>query len=150
MATKIDLSSIYTCEDKYTVLQLLKKLIEVVEDTDVGQPLYRHTLYCDLGKLSFVTDDPMPYTIVYENNKWFVKHDGQSRGRLDWLVRSALSVYFVPSGEIAKYSVATVADQESNGQFYLSYYEDASNLVTEPLMSDSTDYITDIVSKTLF
>lgn len=150
MAKKIDLSSIYTSEEKYTVLQLIKKLIDEVEKVDVGQPLYRHTLFCALGKVSFINYDASEYNIVYENNKWFAYADGISRGRLDWLINRSIGTYFTPSGEIAQYSVATVFDHESNGQFTISYYENATSLVSEPLTDSSTDIINDVVSKNLF
>ena len=150
MAKKIDLTSIYTSEEKYTVLQLLKKFIDVVEKFDVGQPLYRHTLYCELGKVSFINDDASEYNIVYQENKWFVYADGISRGRMDWLINRSIGTYFTPSGEIAQYSVATVFDHESNGQFSISYYENATNVVTEPLTGSSTDVINDVVTTTLF
>lgn len=62
---KIDLTSLFTSCDTYTILQLVKKLIAEVEEIDYTPQLYKHHVYLTVPNsgvnLYIVSTDKDPY-----------------------------------------------------------------------------------------
>lgn len=79
MAQKIDLMSIYTSEEKYTVLQLLKKLIEEVDKVKITQIYKHHFAFSSTGMtLDIYNTDPTPIVIDadYEPDPMTITYNG--------------------------------------------------------------------------
>ena len=49
MTLRDKLRQIYTSGNSYTVLQLLKELIDTIDEFDTGLPMYKHTVSFDDG-----------------------------------------------------------------------------------------------------
>lgn len=142
MAQKIDLTSVYTSEEKYTVLQLLKKFIDVIEKFDVGQPLYRHKLPLFQGYIEFIDTSKQPHVLSYdEHEEWLI--DGM---RAEMFLSTRLGICYHLYNTLQYFTVSHIAN---GNELSCSYYDDG-DLVTEPLTDGIENVYTSEVSTTLF
>lgn len=113
MAKRIDLSSIYTDERNLTVLTLIKKLIDAVENVDIGTLLYNHHfVFNSTGAvMDVITTDPTELHISYNDasDPGYIKYNDMSAN--EFFAKSISAKITLSDG--ASFNVLALGDQDT-------------------------------------